>query len=64
MGFFSLRHRIQTGSHIQWVKGNLSPGVKQRGREADRSPPPSVEVKNAWSYTSTPPTRLHGVVFS
>jgi hypothetical protein len=25
-----------------------------RGREADRSPPSSAEVKNAWSYTSTP----------
>jgi hypothetical protein len=25
---------------------------------------PSAEVKNAWSYTSTPPIRLHGVVLS
>jgi hypothetical protein len=24
------------------------------GRKADHSPPPSAEVKNAWSYTSTP----------
>jgi hypothetical protein len=24
------------------------------GREADHSPPSSAEVKNAWSYTSTP----------
>jgi len=23
-------------------------------READHSPPSSAEVKNAWSYTSTP----------
>jgi len=30
------------------------PGVKRPGREADHSPPPSAEVKNAWSYTSTP----------
>jgi hypothetical protein len=30
--------------------------------EADHSPPSSAEVKNAWSYTSTPPVRLHGVV--
>jgi hypothetical protein len=29
-------------------------GVKRPGREADHSPPSSVEVKNAWSYTSTP----------
>jgi hypothetical protein len=33
-------------------------------READHSPPFSAEVKNAWSYTSTPPIRLHGVVLS
>jgi hypothetical protein len=31
-------------------------GVKRPGREADRSSPPSAEVKNAWSYSSTPPT--------
>jgi hypothetical protein len=31
-------------------------------READHSPPSSVEFKNAWSYTSTPPIRLHAVV--
>lgn len=30
------------------------PRVKQRKREADSSHPPSVEVKNAWSYISTP----------
>jgi hypothetical protein len=28
--------------------------VKRQGREADHSPPSSAEVKNAWSYTSTP----------
>jgi hypothetical protein len=39
---------------IQWVPGAPSPGVKRPGREADRSPPSSAEVKNAWSYTSTP----------
>jgi hypothetical protein len=37
-------------------------GVKRLGREADQSPPSSAEVKNAWSYTSTPSIRLHGVV--
>jgi hypothetical protein len=40
------------------------PGVKRPGREADHSPPSSVEVKNVWSYTSTPPIFLHGVVLS
>jgi len=34
------------------------------GREADQSLPSSVEVKTALRYTSTPPIRLHGVVFS
>jgi hypothetical protein len=49
---------------IYWVPGALSLGVKRPGREADHSPPSSAEVKNAWSYTSTPPVRLHGVVLS
>jgi hypothetical protein len=49
---------------IQWVPGALSLGIKQPGHEADHSPPPSAEVKNVWSYTSTPPIRLRGVVLS
>jgi hypothetical protein len=49
---------------IQWVPGALSLWVRRPGREADQSPPPSAEVKNGWSYTSTPPIRLHGVVLS
>jgi len=42
----------------------LLPGVKRPGREADHSPPYGDEFKNAWSYTSTPPIRIHGVVLS
>jgi hypothetical protein len=34
------------------------PLVKRPGREFDHSPPSSVEVKNEWSYTSTPPICL------
>jgi hypothetical protein len=49
---------------IQWVPGALSLGVKRPEREADHSPPSSAEVKNAWSYTTTLPIRLHGVVLS
>jgi hypothetical protein len=49
---------------IQWVLGALSLGVKWPGRVANHSPPSSAEVKNAWSYTLTPPIHLHGVVFS
>jgi len=29
--------------------GDLTPGAKRPGREADHSLPFSVEVKNAWS---------------
>jgi hypothetical protein len=39
---------------IQCVSGARCLGVKRPGREADHSPPPSAEVKFAWSYTSTP----------
>jgi hypothetical protein len=62
MGFAFLRHRVQTDSvanqtPIHWEPGALTPGVKRPGREADNSPPSSVEVRNAWNYTSTSPTR-------
>jgi hypothetical protein len=49
---------------IQWVPGVPSLGVKRPGRAADHSPPSSIEVKNAWSYTSNPSICLHGVVLS
>jgi len=48
---------------IQWVPGALFLEVKRPRLEADHSPPSSAEVKNAWSYTSTPPI-LHGMVLS
>jgi len=35
-------------------KGVLSSGSKCLRRQADASPPSSVEVKNKWSYTRTP----------
>jgi hypothetical protein len=43
-----------TQSPIQWVPGALSLLVKRPVRETGHSPPSSAEVKNAWSYTSTP----------
>jgi hypothetical protein len=59
---FSLRQRVQIGSGAHPVsckmstgKGAVSSEVKQPGREADHSPSFSAEVKNVWSYTSTPP---------
>jgi hypothetical protein len=57
-------HQLSTQTPTQWVPGTLSLGVKQPGREADHSPPSSAEVKNAWSYTSTPSIRLHGMALS
>jgi len=47
---------------IQCVPGALSLGVKLPWRVADHSPPSSAEVKNFWSYASTPPIGLHDVV--
>jgi hypothetical protein len=40
------------------------PGVKRPGCEVNYSPPSGPEVKNGWSYTSSPPLRLHGVYFT
>jgi hypothetical protein len=63
--FFAIASRPALGPIqplIQWVLGALSPRVEQSVCEADRSRPCSAEVKNAWSYTSTTPIRLHGVV--
>jgi hypothetical protein len=53
-----------TQPHNQWIPGALSPVVKQPGSEPDHSYPSSAEVKNAWSYTSTSYTFLHGVLFT
>jgi len=55
---------VPTQPPIQWVPGSISPGVKRLGSESDHSLSSSAEVKNAWSYTSTPPIRVHGVVLS
>jgi hypothetical protein len=55
----SFHHRVQTGSGVHpasYLTGTSGsfPGGKAAGHEADHSPPSSAEVKNAWSYTSTP----------
>ena len=34
-------------------------GVKRSGCDVDHFPPSSAEVKNEWSYTSSPPIYLH-----
>jgi hypothetical protein len=50
---------VQTGSGVHptsYPMGSAGsfPGVKRPGREADRSPPASAEVKKMWIYTSIP----------
>jgi hypothetical protein len=55
---------VNTQPPTQTISGALSLGVKRPRREADHSFLSSAEVKNAWSYTSAPPIRLHGVVLS
>jgi hypothetical protein len=57
VGNYSLHHRVRTAvgptqPRIQWA---FFLGVKRPGSEADHSPPSSAEVKNAWSFTTTPP---------
>jgi hypothetical protein len=56
--------------------GGSFPGVNWPGLEAERSPPSSAVVKNAWNYTPTPPyvftawclikqwVRLHGMMLT
>jgi len=58
--FFYFCHCVQTGSRAcsaSYPVGNRGSclGVKLPRREANHSPPCGVEVKNAWSYISTPP---------
>jgi hypothetical protein len=40
--------------HDQWAPGAVSPVVKRQECEAGHSAPPSYDIKNGWSYTSTP----------
>jgi hypothetical protein len=37
------------------------PGVKRPGSEVNHSPSSSADIKNEWSYTSTPPLCVHGM---
>jgi hypothetical protein len=51
-------HRVQTGSRVHLASCTVGTGVsflvaKSTGREADHSPPSSVEIKNTWSFTSS-----------
>jgi hypothetical protein len=59
-GIFSLCLSVQTGSaahpaSYQMFRGGFYSGIKRPWREDDNSLPFNAEVKNTWSYTSTPP---------
>jgi hypothetical protein len=55
---------VPTQPPIQWVPGALSLRVKRLGREADHSPPSSVEIKERVELYLPSPIRLHGVALS
>jgi hypothetical protein len=59
-GFFLRRNvPIDSGAHtVSYTMGTgvVSSEAKRLGRETNHSPPSSAEIKNAWSYTSTPRT--------
>jgi hypothetical protein len=56
----------EIGQHL--AKCVILNNVKQNGKWANLyllfPPPSSAEVKNVWSYISTPPMCLHGVVLN
>jgi len=62
---FSLLQNISTGSVVHpasyWNGTWVLFWVMRSGHEADYSPPPSAEVKDEWSYTSTSPLSFHSV---
>jgi hypothetical protein len=64
--YFSLLQNVKarSGDHPGSSTGteiNI-PGVNRPECKVDHSPRSSAEIKNGWTYTSTPPIRLHGVV--
>jgi hypothetical protein len=64
---FAMAFRASLGPNqppIKWVPGALSSEVKRPGSVDDHSPSSSAEIKKAWSYISTSPIRLHGVVLN
>jgi hypothetical protein len=48
-----------TQPSIKWVARAAFPGIKRQGREADHSPPSSVEVKNGDALPPFPYTPSH-----
>jgi len=66
LGFLLLatasRLPLEPTQTIRFVPGILSLGVKSPGYEDDHSPPSNPKIRNAWSYMSTPPMQLHGMM--
>jgi hypothetical protein len=59
--FFAVLQDVETVSGAQAAHSSVRAEeffseVKRQGSEFDYSPPSSAEVKNEWSYTSTPRT--------
>jgi hypothetical protein len=52
----SLPALVLTQTPVQWVQGAVSSGVKRQGREADHSPPSSVENKSGGAILPHPYT--------
>jgi hypothetical protein len=63
-GTTTLRHHVQTGSGAHPASYPMGTGSKAVGAWSWTHPHLVPRSKNAWCYTSTPPTRLHGVVLS
>jgi hypothetical protein len=63
-GNFSLHHCVQSSSGVHPSSYPMGTGGCFPVDKADHSHASRAEVKNTWSYTSTPPIRLHGVVLS
>jgi len=51
-------------SYLVWSESNILVDLKEQVQSVKLTTHlhPSTEVKNSWSYTSTPPMRHHGVV--
>jgi hypothetical protein len=54
IGGCALHKNTEHSNTASYEMGVLSPEVKRPELEDDHSPPSSAEVKNTWSYTSTP----------
>jgi hypothetical protein len=59
--YFSLSETSSFDPGLRQLAIQLVPGIKRPECKDHDSPPSSVEIKNEWSYSSTPRVYLHGV---